>query len=122
MYGQATMKGNIKELYELIGENIKENRKYNSMGQKDLANRISLSRSSISNVEIGIHQPSIYTIYEIALALNCEIKDLLPSIENYKSSRNLLEDKYSDIFKSLPNDISKNNLSILKQILESDDK
>lgn len=116
------MKGNIKELYELIGENIKENRKYNSMGQKDLANRISLSRSSISNVEIGIHQPSIYTIYEIALALNCEIKDLLPSIENYKSSRNLLEDKYSDIFKSLPNDISKNNLSILKQILESDDK
>ena len=103
---------------EKIGENIKELRKKKKLGQEDLANLISLSRSSLSNIEIGNHQASIQTIYEIAVALNCNLIDILSSIDDYRQVFNLPFDKeYVDIMKSLPNNISKKNISIIKELL-----
>lgn len=116
------MKENINILYETVGRNIKKLRKSNKISQEELANFISLSRSSISNIEIGNHQPSIYVIYEICLALDCEVYDLLPSIEKYKTTKHSIEEKFNEILNSLSDDISKRNLSILKEFLRNDDK
>ncbi len=111
---------NHNNLYASIGKKIKDSRKQARLSQEALAKKISLSRSSLSNIEIGKHQPSLYTLYELALALNCEIQDLLPSIEDYKSVSEI-DEKYSKIFYSLPEDSSKKTLSILKEILKKDD-
>ncbi len=111
---------NHYNLYVSIGKKIKDARKKARLSQEGLAKKISLSRSSLSNIEIGKHQPSLYTLYELALALNCEIQDLLPSIEDYKS-KSEIDEKYSKIFYALPEDSSKKTLSILKEILKKDD-
>lgn len=112
---------NGAQLYEIIGKSIKDKRKSKKLGQEELAKVISLSRSSLSNIEIGKHQPSIYTIYEIAVALECALTDLLPSIEVYESSTSPIDEQFKDIFNSLPENISKNNRDILKAILRKDD-
>ena len=108
-------------LYELIGKNIKDKRKSKKLGQEELANVISLSRSSLSNIEIGKHQPSVYTIYEIAIALECAITDLLPSIEIYEQTTLSIDEQFKDIFNSLPENISRKNRDLLKEILRKDD-
>lgn len=109
------MKDKNKILYEAIGGNISMLRKKKKLGQKKLAELISLSRSSLANIEIGNHQPSIFTIYEIALALDCEIIDILPSIDKYKAS-SLIDEKYVDIFNSL--NTSEKNILIFKKLLK----
>ncbi|WP_396632753.1 helix-turn-helix domain-containing protein [Maribacter sp. R86514] len=104
-------------LYESISKNIKELRKAKGLGQENLAELISLSRSSISNIEIGKHQPSIFTIYEIAIALDCKMTDLLPSMDTYQSSLGTIDEKYKTILDSLPQDKSKKSLLIINEIL-----
>lgn len=106
-------------LYESIGNNIKKMRKIKKLGQQDLAEKISLSRSSLSNIEIGNHQPSIYTIYEIILALECKIEDILPSLEIYKTST-IIDKEYLDVYNSLPESISEKDLIILREFLKKD--
>lgn len=113
------MDNKSKILYESIGNNIKMMRKIKKLGQQDLAKKISLSRSSLSNIEIGNHQPSIYTIYEIILALECKIEDILPSLEKYKTSITIKE-KYLDVFNTLPENISEKDLSIFRKLLKKD--
>jgi transcriptional regulator with XRE-family HTH domain len=92
------------------------------LGQQQLAQLISLSRSSLANIEIGNHQPSIFTIYEIALALDCEIGDILPSKDRYNTSANTIDEKYVEIFNSLPDSMSEKNLLIFKKLLEKTKK
>tara|TARA_R110002049_G_scaffold45305_8_gene132249 strand:- start:4707 stop:5054 length:348 start_codon:yes stop_codon:yes gene_type:complete len=108
-------------LYDTISKNIKELRKAKGLGQENLAELISLSRSSISNIEIGKHQPSIFTIYEIAIALGCKITDLLPSMDTYQSSLGTIDKKYQTILDSLPQDKSKKSLLIINEILKKND-
>lgn len=115
------MKENNVALYESIGKNIKELRKIKKLGQEDLANLTSLSRSSISNIEIGKHQPSIQTIYEICLAFDCKILDILPSIDDYKIINLPIDKEYEDILNALSTNISKRNLNIIKELLSKDD-
>ena len=108
-------------LYEILGENIKKIRRSRKVSQIELAKIVSLSRSSISNIESGVHKPSLFTIYEIAIALDCEIETILPSIDSYKTSTIYIDKKYTDILNSLPNEISKKNLTLLKEILQQND-
>lgn len=108
-------------LYESIRKNIKELRKAKGLGQENLAELISLSRSSISNIEIGKHQPSVFTLYEIAIALDCKMTDLLPSMDTYQSSLTTIDEKYQSIIDSLPEDKkekSKKSLLIINEILK----
>jgi len=105
------------ELYTLIGSNIKRLRKSNKLGQEDLADLISLSRSSLSNIETGKHQPSIYTIYEISSALKCNVGDILPSTQDYISLTNNVDAKYSELLEKYSDQLSTKDLIILKDAL-----
>ena len=109
-------------LYSTVGQNIKRIRKVRKLGQEELSNMISLSRSSVSNIESGKHQPSIYVIYELALALDCELHDLLPSVKTYRTYKSLIEDKYLNVIASKYNDMSSKSLNFLKEILHDDEK
>lgn len=111
------------DLYIVIGSNIKKLRKRNKLGQEDLAKLISLSRSSLSNIEIGKHQPSLFTIYEISSALNCNLDDILPSIENYNALTQNVDEKFEERLKKYSDsiDISTKDLIILKEVLAKDE-
>jgi len=114
------MEKNISILYQAIGKNIKNIRKKKKVGQEVLANLISLSRSSISNIEIGKHQPSIHTIYEIALALDCKVSELLPPMEQLDNSNYYIDPKFTKILDALPKDISFKSINILKELLKTE--
>lgn len=78
---------NFKDsLYKVIGEKIKSRRQELSISQLKLSEDLNLfsddlqlSRSSISNIEVGRHQIPLYVLYSICQLLKIDIKDLLPS-------------------------------------------
>ncbi|WP_271768757.1 helix-turn-helix transcriptional regulator [Aquimarina algiphila] len=115
------MKDKKQSFYKRIGSNIKELRKLKKVGQEDLAGMISLSRSSLSNIEIGNQQPTLHAIYEISIALDCDITDILPSIKDYKSATSQIDEKYVDLLNSMSDSGNKKTLNVLKEILRKDD-
>lgn len=77
--------------YEKLGQRIKEKRLEKGLSQEDLADRIDLSRSYISHVELGSKNASLETVVRIANELGCSANDLL------KDSLTSLEDRISKI-------------------------
>lgn len=47
------------------------------MTQSQLALNLNLSRSSVSNIEKGVHHVQIHLLYKIAIALDTTIQNLL---------------------------------------------
>lgn len=56
---------------------IKEFRKLNKITQQELAEKIGVTRSCISQYEIGAREPDLTTLMKIAYALNVTPDDLL---------------------------------------------
>jgi len=69
----------MEELYRLLGEAVKRGRRDARMTQEALANRVGLTRTSITNIEKGKQNVSLHTVYDLAAALNKHPDDLLPS-------------------------------------------
>jgi transcriptional regulator with XRE-family HTH domain len=67
-------------VYQLVGERICELRKLNNDNQGDLSKKIGISRSSISNIELGRQPASLGLLYQIAQVYNTEISSLLPTL------------------------------------------
>lgn len=63
-------------IYEKVGENIKKLRKKTGLSQEELATMAKLDLTSISEIESGLRNPSLKTLYKISLALKGNIKDL----------------------------------------------
>lgn len=55
--------------------NIKELRKKQGITQKQLANRLGVERSRVSQWEIGYCSPKASYLPKLAKALNCELND-----------------------------------------------
>lgn len=73
---------NFKDsLYKLIGDRIKSRREQLNMNQLELSDKLNISRSSVSNIEVGRHQVPLFTLYEISKVLELNIKDLIPSFD-----------------------------------------
>lgn len=75
---QNILKGDVK-----IGERIRRLRKYLQMTQKELAEKVMISPSSITRLESGKIMVSIFTLIEIAKVLDVPVSTLL--VENNKS-------------------------------------
>lgn len=70
-----TMKN--KDIYNIVGKNIKKYRKSNNLTQRQLAEKLLLSESFIAKLESITHQTiSLDTIEQIAHVLNVDIKNL----------------------------------------------
>src|SRR6187401_3147294 len=73
-------KVNIYDIvYQLVGERIRELRERNEDSQFELAKKINISRSSISNIESGRQPPSLALLYDIATIYKSDINSLFPS-------------------------------------------
>lgn len=65
-------------LYEFLGKRIRKHRRDRGHTQEELAKLISLSRTSVTNIERGRQRLPLHQLLQVAEALDCELHDLLP--------------------------------------------
>ena len=65
---------NEEDFYIRIGRNIASVRSHNNMTQDNLANKLSVSRISIVNIEKGRQKPTVYMLLKMALILNSSLE------------------------------------------------
>ena len=56
-----------------FGDNLKKIRKYNKMSQEDLAEKVNVSRQSVSKWETGDAYPEMNNILELCKIFKCRI-------------------------------------------------
>lgn len=80
-------KGFKKNLYKIIGENIRVQREQLGLTQEDVANHLTLTRTSVTNLESGNQFTPLDIIIDIAEVLGIDdYRDLLPSIREVNES------------------------------------
>lgn len=72
----------MSDLTRQVGDLIRNRRLACNISQEDLASEASVDRSYMGRIERGQVNISISILYEIARALDCEAKDLLPTMLN----------------------------------------
>jgi ribosome-binding protein aMBF1 (putative translation factor) len=70
------------DLLKLVGERIREVRKERGLSQDHLAYAIPLDRAHLGLIETGKTSATIKTMVKIAVALECEVGDLIPYVED----------------------------------------
>lgn len=80
------------ELLKLVGARIREVRKERGYSQDHLASRIPLDRSHIGLIENGKISATLTTIVKLAIALECEVGDLFPYVEDMVEHADWLEE------------------------------
>jgi len=68
----------MRALYREFGRLVRERRKAISMSQATLAGQVGLSRTSITNIELGRQHLSLHMLFVLAKVLGVEPKMLLP--------------------------------------------
>lgn len=71
-----------ERIQRVFGERLKAHRKQRDMGQKALAPRMQLSRTSVSNLERGQHLPSLDEVYRAAHCFGVPVEALLPAVHD----------------------------------------
>lgn len=62
---------------QLLGEFIRSQRKQAQLTLRDLSERTNVSNPYLSQIERGLHEPSVRVLRSIALALNVSVETLL---------------------------------------------
>lgn len=68
--------------YKAIGRRIKYYRKKTRLRQADLAERLGVSISYISQLECGVAEVSLKRLDEIAVIISCKIQNLVADIDD----------------------------------------
>lgn len=66
-------------VYRMFGDRVRELREERSVTQEELARRVQLSRSSITNIEKGRQRVLLHQLVNIATALDAKPSELMPS-------------------------------------------
>jgi transcriptional regulator with XRE-family HTH domain len=66
-----------QELLKYLGANIKRTREEKGMTQQELASLCNFEKSNMSRLEAGNTNPTIYTLYKVALALKVDLTDVI---------------------------------------------
>lgn len=88
------MKNSVDPIYEEIGRRIFKAREEKGYTQEQLANKISLKRTSITNIEKGRQQLLVHMLVKIADELEVQIESLIPKPTNKKGDQ-VESSKYS---------------------------
>ncbi|HET9342868.1 MAG TPA: helix-turn-helix transcriptional regulator [Candidatus Eremiobacteraceae bacterium] len=72
--------------YEAVGRSIAARRNAVGMSQAILASAIGLTRTSVSNIEVGRQKLLLHTFLAICIALKMKPNDLLPWLDETYSS------------------------------------
>ena len=67
----------VREQLQALGEFIRAQRKQAQMSLRDLADRSNVSNPYLSQIERGLHEPSVRVLKAISEALNVSIETLL---------------------------------------------
>jgi transcriptional regulator with XRE-family HTH domain len=73
------------EIYQRIGKLIRTKRQAirpKPLTQEELAHRVHLKRTSITNIEKGRQKLLVHTLFEIAAALHVPPTELIPSLKS----------------------------------------
>lgn len=73
-----------KEIFKLIGSNVRIYRKKAKLSQQELADKFSGDRSKISDIENGKENFMFSTLLDIADGLKVDVKRLFVKREEYK--------------------------------------
>lgn len=80
----------VEGLYDYIGARIRSERAGTGLSQGELGRRVGLTRTSISNIELGRQKIQIHTLYDIATVLGVPPAALLPP----QPDRSAVEERY----------------------------
>lgn len=106
-----TVKLDKKQLNEYVGKRIKEERKKRNINQKNLARKIGIQNSTLSQYENGKSEPNQEMLFKIAQALDVNVSDLIPS--DYRIEDNDLEKALK-----LAKDFDLEDIVLLKELIE----
>ncbi len=67
----------VRDQFKTLGEFIRNQRKAAQMSLRDLADATDVSNPYLSQIERGLHQPSVRVLKSIAIALNLSFETLL---------------------------------------------
>lgn len=65
-----------EEFYIHLGNRIKFLREKSHLTQEKLAEKSGISLDYLSKIEVSINKPGLKTIFKLAQALSCDVKDL----------------------------------------------
>ncbi|PRX57525.1 helix-turn-helix protein [Flagellimonas meridianipacifica] len=97
---QQTLAEYKEAIYKIIGERIKSQRESLNISQLKLSEKLDISRSSISNIEVGRHQIPLHVLYEISRVLELDTKEFLPTYGEIVSFATSEIADYSNFLKS----------------------
>ena len=69
------------EVGKTFGEVLRRARKKAGLTQEQLGHVAGVQRKYVSLLELGIHEPSLGTLLQISLALNCPANELVRQVE-----------------------------------------
>ncbi len=75
---QNSAKKNRRELYQIVGRKVKLARKASKLTQEDLASRVTMTRTSVTNIEKGRQKFLLHTLFELAAAMKVPVAQLIP--------------------------------------------
>ncbi len=75
------------QLYSLFGSRVRALRERRQVTQEELARRVDLSRTSITNIEKGRQRVLLHQILDLANALDAKPADLFPTAASGKPLR-----------------------------------
>jgi transcriptional regulator with XRE-family HTH domain len=66
-----------KELQYVLGKRIRFLRESQNLTQLDVASACNIEQSNYARIETGNTNPSIYSLYQISIALNVKLEELV---------------------------------------------
>jgi transcriptional regulator with XRE-family HTH domain len=72
---------NKKELQEAIGKNIIRARNRKNVSAQELAGRCNFEKSTMSRIEAGNTNPTIFTLYKISQALGVDMAEMVEGLK-----------------------------------------
>ncbi len=99
----------------VLGENIRQKRLEKNISQEELAEKLDISRQSISKWENGLSEPSKKNLAQLARILGCEMAELMPDAHDIIEKDTLIVvgiavlkediDRLKALFQEMPSDM-----------------
>jgi len=87
----------VEQLYREFGRALRARRKQAGLSQDNVAKRVGMSRTSITNIEQGRQHVSLHILYELAGAVGTTPGDLLPASQILVKGDSELEKKLDNV-------------------------
>ncbi len=106
-------------LRKLLGAQVKEQRQTRKWSQQELADKASVSRNTVANIEAGNHSVTLDHVYSICVALDVEVHELLPPVSSVASSQDAQKARLKEVEKRVGG-LSKGTSAILRSLLKDE--